>query len=121
MTSNYAIDAKHYASMRATPTSLMPLRRSNAVGKLLAWLFLNPENEYSTTELAARTGASQSSVSHKADRFLAAGLTKVRRGNSRLVRADTNTIVAKPLTDLLAVIVRHGHLMTHRRTVAGSP
>ncbi|MEV4751049.1 hypothetical protein AB0K21_32190 [Streptosporangium sp. NPDC049248] len=90
--------------MRATPPLLLPLLRSNAVGELLAWLYLHPENEYSTIDLAVRTGASQSTVSREADRFAAAGLTRERRhGNLRLIRADTDTIVAKPLTDLLAV------------------
>ncbi|MCG5215405.1 winged helix-turn-helix domain-containing protein [Streptosporangium sp. KLBMP 9127] len=83
---------------------LLPLLRSNAVGELLAWLYLHPEGEYSTTDLAARVGASQSTVSREADRFFDAGLTVERRhGNLRLIRADTDTIVAKPLTDLLAV------------------
>ncbi|MBG0826785.1 MarR family transcriptional regulator [Planomonospora sp. ID67723] len=90
--------------MRELPPLLLPLLRSNAVGELLAWLYLHPENEYSTTDLARRTGASQPTVSREADRFAAAGLTKERRhGNLRLIRADTDTIVAKPLTDLLAV------------------
>lgn len=83
---------------------LLPLIRSNTVGELLAWLYLHPDDEYSTTDLAARVGASQSTVSREADRLSDAGLTTERRhGNLRLIRADTSTIVAKPLTDLLAV------------------
>lgn len=83
---------------------LLPLLRSNAVGELLAWLYLHPEEEYSTTELAAKTGASQPTVSREADRFADAGLTRERRlGNLRLIRADIDTIIARPLTDLLAV------------------
>ncbi|GAA3002623.1 MarR family transcriptional regulator [Streptosporangium longisporum] len=90
--------------MREIPPLLLPLFRSNAVGELLAWLYLHPEKEYSTTDLAKRTGVSQPTVSREMDRFAAAGLTKERRhGNLRLIRADTDTIVAKPLTDLLAV------------------
>ncbi|GGL47890.1 MarR family transcriptional regulator [Planomonospora parontospora] len=90
--------------MREHPPLLLPLFRSGAVGELLAWLYLHPEQEYSTTELAQRTGASQATVSREANRFAAAGLTSERRhGNLRLIRADTDTIVAKPLTDLLAV------------------
>lgn len=90
--------------MRETPPLLLPLFRSNAVGELLAWLYLHPEKEYSTTDLARQAGVSQPTVSREMDRFAAAGLTKERRhGNLRLIRADTDTIVAKPLTDLLAV------------------
>lgn len=83
---------------------LLPLLRSNTVGEILAWLYLHPENEYSTTDLATYVGASQSTVSREADRLSGAGLTVERRhGNLRLIRADMDTIVAKPLTDLLAV------------------
>ncbi|MGW5684003.1 winged helix-turn-helix domain-containing protein [Nonomuraea sp. NPDC003754] len=90
--------------MRATPPVLLPLLRSNTVGEILAWLYLHPENEYSTTDLATYVGASQSTVSREADRLSGAGLTVERRhGNLRLIRADMDTIVAKPLTDLLAV------------------
>lgn len=90
--------------MREIPPLLLPLFRSNAVGELLAWLYLHPEKEYSTTDLARQAGVSQPTVSREMDRFAAAGLTKERRhGNLRLIRADTDTIVAKPLTDLLAV------------------
>lgn len=89
--------------MRETPPLLLPLLRSNAVGELLAWLYLHPEKEYSTTDLAKRTGVSQPTVSREADRFAAAGLIKERRhGNLRLICADTDTVIAKPLTDLLA-------------------
>ncbi|MEU8140755.1 hypothetical protein [Nonomuraea sp. NPDC048901] len=90
--------------MRPISPLLLPLLRSNAVGELLAWLYLHPEKEYSTTDLAAWTGTSQSTVSREADRFAAAGLTRERRhGNLRLIRADMDTIIAKPLTDLLIV------------------
>ncbi|GAA3311780.1 hypothetical protein GCM10020219_020240 [Nonomuraea dietziae] len=83
---------------------LLPLLRSNTVGEMLAWLYLHPESEYSTTDLATHVGASQSTVSREADRLSGAGLTVERRhGNLRLIRADMDTIVAKPLTDLLAV------------------
>ncbi|AWS41440.1 ArsR family transcriptional regulator [Streptosporangium sp. 'caverna'] len=90
--------------MRAPPPLLLPLLRSDAVGELLAWLYLHPEDEYSTTDLAARVGTSQSTVSREMDRLVDAGLIIERRhGNLRLIRADMDTIVAKPLADLLAV------------------
>ncbi|MER5645525.1 hypothetical protein [Streptosporangium sp. NPDC002524] len=86
------------------PPLLLPLLRSNVIGELLAWLYLHPENEYSTTDLAVRTGSSQATMSREADRLADAGLTLERRhGNLRLIRANLDTIVARPLTDLLAV------------------
>ncbi|WP_049556594.1 MarR family transcriptional regulator [Nonomuraea sp. SBT364] len=90
--------------MRPAAPSLLPLLRSNAVGELLAWLYLHPESEYSTIDLSAQIGVSQSTVSREADRFVSAGLLNERRqGNLRLLRADTSTALAKPLTDLLSL------------------
>lgn len=84
--------------------SLLPLLRSQFQGELLAWLFLHPEEEYSATDLARRFGVSQPTASREADRLAEAGLIGERRvGNLRLLRAKTDTAVARPLTDLLAV------------------
>jgi DNA-binding transcriptional ArsR family regulator len=83
---------------------LLPLLRSPFQGELLAWLFLHPEEEYSATDLARRFGVSQPTASREADRLTEAGLIEERRaGNLRLLRAKTDTVVAPPLTDLLAV------------------
>ncbi|HEU5109711.1 MAG TPA: nucleotidyltransferase domain-containing protein [Micromonosporaceae bacterium] len=82
----------------------MPLLRSPLVGELLAWLYLHPAEAYSVTELAARLGASQSTVSREIDRLAAAALVRAeRRGNLRLVRADTDNPLARPLGELLAL------------------
>ncbi|MFJ3712212.1 MarR family transcriptional regulator [Streptomyces sp. NBC_01387] len=87
-----------------TPVSLLlPLLRSQTQGELLALLYLHPEQEYSLSELAAQLQVSVATVSREADRLGAAGLIKERRyGNMRLVRAATDTVVSRPLTDLLA-------------------
>lgn len=83
---------------------LLPLLRSQVQGDLLALLFLHPEQEFSLTEIAHLTGVSLSSVHHEVTRLLQAGLVTDRRvGNTRLVRADTSSVLAGPLTDLLAV------------------
>jgi DNA-binding transcriptional ArsR family regulator len=90
--------------MKPSPSVLLPLLRSQAHGELLAWLYLHPDREYSTTDLARLIGASQATVSREADRLADAGLVIERRhGRLRLLRAATDTIVARPLTDLLAV------------------
>jgi len=83
---------------------LLPLLRSQVQGALLALLFLHPEAEYSLTDAAALIDASVKSVHQEADRLVASGLLNDRRhGNLRLIRAATGTVVARPLTDLLAV------------------
>ncbi|MFC3736029.1 winged helix-turn-helix domain-containing protein [Paractinoplanes deccanensis] len=83
---------------------LLPLLRSPVLGELLAWIYLHPEQTYSVSELAHRLRVSQSTVSREADRLTEAGLvTQERRGNLRLLRADLDNVLARPLTELLAL------------------
>jgi DNA-binding transcriptional ArsR family regulator len=83
---------------------LLPILRSPLVGQLLGWLYLRPEESFSVTELAVRFGISQSSVSREADRLVEGGLIRaVRRGNMRLLQADLDHPLARPLTELLAL------------------
>jgi DNA-binding transcriptional ArsR family regulator len=90
--------------MKVSPPPLLPLLRSGAHGELLAWLYLHPDEEYSTQDLAYRVGLSQSTVSREADRWVESGLALERRiGRNRMLRAATGTILARPLTDLLAL------------------
>ena len=90
--------------MKEAPPLLLPLLRTRFQGELLAWLYLHPEKKYSASELAAKLYVSQSTVSREADRLRAAGLiTETRRGNMRLLSANTETVVAPALTELLAL------------------
>src|SRR5882724_3538101 len=89
-------------NLRTSP--LLPLLRSRTQGALLALLFLHPDDEYSLTEAAKLIGASVKTVHQEADRLVESGFVQERRrGNLRLIRAATDTVVAGPLTDLLAV------------------
>lgn len=90
--------------MRSGPSPLLPLLRSRVQGDLLALLYLHPNRDYSLTEAAALIGASVKTVHTEATRLIAAGFVRdSRRGNVRLLRAETDTPVSRPLTDLLAV------------------
>ncbi|WP_433050045.1 MarR family transcriptional regulator [Dactylosporangium sp. CS-033363] len=83
---------------------LLPLLRSPLLGELLAWLYLHPDQSYSVTELARRFGSSQSTVSREADHLAKAGLVREeRRGKMRLLQADLDNPLARPLTELLAL------------------
>jgi DNA-binding transcriptional ArsR family regulator len=83
---------------------LLPLLRSQLQGDLLALLFLHPEEEFSLTDVARLADVTVSGVHHEVTRLIQAGLISDRRvGNTRLVRADTSSVLAGPLTDLLAV------------------
>jgi DNA-binding transcriptional ArsR family regulator len=90
--------------MRSVPPPLLPILRSQVAGDLLALLYLHPEDEYSLTEAASAIGASLNAVHYEADKLADGGLIKTRkRGNLRLIRAVTDSPLARPLTDLLAV------------------
>lgn len=83
-------------------SQLLPLLRSQAQGSLLAQLYLHPESEYSLTDLARSLRVSVKTIHHEADRLSEAGLIKSRRrGNLRLVSADTSHRLVAPLTNLL--------------------
>jgi predicted nucleotidyltransferase len=86
-----------------SPT-LLPLLRSQVQGDMLALLYLQPEREYSLSEAAAIIGASVRAVQTEAERLIGTGfLTDRRRGKLRLIRAVTDSVISRPLTDLLAV------------------
>jgi DNA-binding transcriptional ArsR family regulator len=83
---------------------LLPLLRTPLLGELLAWLYLHPDEQYSVVELARRLGVSQSTVSREADRLAEAALVRdERRGNLRLLRANVDHVLARPLGELLAL------------------
>ncbi len=83
---------------------LLPLLRSQVQAELLTLTYLHPEAEYTLTEAAGQIGASVRAVHAEAERLIAAGFLLDRRhGNNRLVRAATDTPLAGPLTELLAV------------------
>jgi DNA-binding transcriptional ArsR family regulator len=91
----------HHVQARS---QLLPLLRSPLLGELLAWLYLRPDVACSVTDLSRRFLTSQSTVSREADRLVAVGLIReVRRGNLRLLRANLDSLLARPLTELLTL------------------
>ncbi|HEY5266427.1 MAG TPA: hypothetical protein VIJ40_06405 [Acidimicrobiales bacterium] len=88
---------------RQTP-SLLPVLRSQAQGELLALLYLHPGEQYSLTEISRQLGISVRMVHYDATGLIAAGLIRdARVGNVRLLRAETESPLFRPLSDLLAV------------------
>jgi len=74
------------------------------VGELLAWIYLHPETAYSVTDLANQFKVSQSTISREADQLARSGLVaEERKGNLRMLRADLNHLLARPLTELLVL------------------
>lgn len=85
-------------------SQLLPLLRSPLLGELLAWVYLHPDDAYSVADLAKRFKTSQSTVSREADRLVAVDLIReARRGNLRLLQANLNNPLARPLTELLTL------------------
>jgi DNA-binding transcriptional ArsR family regulator len=85
-------------------SQLLPLLRSSILGELLAWLYLHPDEAWSVTQLARRFRTSQSTVSREADRLVESDLVgETRRGNLRLLQANVDGVLARPLTELLVL------------------
>ena len=76
--------------------------RSDAQGELLALLMLQPDREYTLTQIARRVGVSVPTVHAEIARLIAAGMLSERRvGQARLVRAQTEHVLFRPLLELL--------------------
>jgi DNA-binding MarR family transcriptional regulator len=79
--------------MKAASPILLPLLRSRSQGDILATIMLDPDNERSLSEIAEATGVSVATVQREVARLEEAGLvTTTRRGNTRLVRAVTDSV-----------------------------
>jgi len=81
---------------------LLPILRSQQQGEILALLLEDPDLELSLTEIAQRTGAPHPSVHREILRAEQAGLVTTRKiGNTRLVRANTDSPYYAGLADVL--------------------
>lgn len=80
----------------------MPLLRSRAQAELLAAVLLDPDQEWSLTDLAHRVGTSVATAQREVQRAEESGVVRSHRvGNTRLVRADPTGVLTEPLTELL--------------------
>lgn len=88
--------------MRSVAPALLPVFRSRLQADILAALLLNPDNEYSLTDLAQRFSTALSTVHGEVGRLADAGLLLRRHaGRSTMVMADRDNRLVKPLTELL--------------------
>lgn len=87
---------------RGSTPSLLPILRSQQQGEVLARLLGDPELEVSLTDLAGLVEVPVSSVYREIERAETAGLVTSRRiGNTRLVRANTDSPYYQGLADVL--------------------
>jgi hypothetical protein len=86
---------------RGQPPPLLPLLRSRLQADILALVLLNPDREWTLTELATHVGAAVSSAQREVDRAEQTGVLASRRlGAARLVKAARSPLTG-PLTELL--------------------
>lgn len=90
--------------MRSEAPKLLPILRSRHQADILTQLLLHPDEEYTVTELSATLSIPQSTISAEVQRLADAGLLAVRAiGRSRLIRANTDSRLVGPLTELLTL------------------
>jgi DNA-binding transcriptional ArsR family regulator len=88
--------------MRSKAPALLPVFRSQLQADILAALLLNPEREYSLTDLARRFDAPLSTVHGEVKRLTDAGLLHRHDiGRSAMVRANAGNRLIAPLTELM--------------------
>jgi predicted nucleotidyltransferase len=86
---------------KSAPPPLLPLLRSRLQAEVLTLVLLNPDKEWTLTELASRVGSAVSSVQREVVRAEQAGVMASRRvGRTRLVSAARSPLTPS-LTELL--------------------
>ncbi len=92
--------------MKNSFSALSPLLRSDALGLLMASVYLAPDAEFTLSDLARRSGQSVASVMRDVDRLVEAEFLSERRvGRSRLVSANKE----HPLYFQFSAIFIHSH------------
>lgn len=91
--------------MRTTAPPLLAILRSTLQGEILAHVYLRPsDTEISISDLAREVDAPVATVHREASRLVGAGLlTERRSGRSRLLSTPDDSLVTRPLTELLAI------------------
>lgn len=96
------ISRRYLQVMRSAAPALLPVFRSQLQADILAALLLNPEREYSLTDLARRFDAPLSTVHGEVKRLTESGLLRRRNvGRSTMVRANSGNRLIEPLAELL--------------------
>ncbi len=81
---------------------LTPFVRSDAVGAILAEVFLHPETELSISEVARRAGVLPAVAHREIGRLIDAGvLTDRRDGNNRLVTVNRHHPLFAPMDEII--------------------
>lgn len=88
--------------MRSEAPALLPVLRSQAQGELLAFLYVDPQRDWTITDLSRLLGIPLTTVQGEIARLEESGIVSSRKiGRSRLVRANTEHPAASPLSQLI--------------------
>ncbi len=88
--------------VRTMPPALLPILRSDRQGEILALLLLSPGDEHSLSDIQRRVGGPFSVVHREVTRLLDGGVLLERTvGRSRLVRANVDYPLLRPLTEMV--------------------
>ncbi|MEZ0165854.1 ArsR family transcriptional regulator [Kineococcus sp. LSe6-4] len=90
--------------MKVSAPALLPILRSDAVGEILARLYLMPEHRWTLNALAEQAGVSLPTLTREADRMVAAGLVLEERvGRTRQLRCNRAARTFEPLHRLMSL------------------
>jgi predicted nucleotidyltransferase len=88
--------------MRTSAPALLPIFRSDVQARLLALVFIRPEEPQAVSDLARRLGAHVATVQREVDRLEKVGILATSRvGRSRLVRPGTIPAYMPELRELI--------------------
>lgn len=88
--------------MQTSAPELLPIFRSDGQARLLARLYLQPDQTTTLSELADELDLSHTTVSREADKLERAGLIRSERiGNQRHLRRNADSVYFSALRDLL--------------------
>lgn len=90
----------------------MPIFRSEAQARILAWLLLVPDREQPIATLVPVAGVAQPNTLREVNRLVTGGLLSERRaGNTRLVSANTASPYFEPLVQILGRAYGPAHIV----------
>lgn len=106
--------------MKTRSSALLPILRSDAVGDLLARLFVHPRRTWVLKDLAAAASVSLPTATREVSRMVAAGLVvEARVGRTRQVSANSESTLFGPLQRLM--LLTYGPVPVLEDEVGGLP
>jgi len=109
--SMHALDDAYDASMRNEKPPLAPYLRSDSQARVLAEILLR-DGEVAMSEVVARSGVQQSTVSREVAQLARAGVVATRTiGRNRMLSANGDYPLIAPLTQIIAATYGPGALV----------